>query len=68
MRAGAVPIDGVVTETRVALKVILRGYSNPSREFLVAGGEWSTSDYGNGVAFVSGLRDSRRLPLMLSFA
>jgi hypothetical protein len=50
MRAGAVPIDGVVTETRVALKVILPQILEPiPGEFLVAGGEWSTSDYGNGV-------------------
>lgn len=46
---GAVPIDGVVTETRVALKVVLPRVLEPiPGEFLVYGGEWSNSDYGNG--------------------
>ena len=50
MRAGAVPIDGVATETRVALKVILPQILEPIRgEFLVLGAEWSNSDVGNGV-------------------
>jgi hypothetical protein len=50
MRAGAVPIDGVATETRVAIKVIVPRILEPIRgEFLILGSEWSTSDYGNGV-------------------
>ena len=40
--AGAVPIDGVATETRVAIKVILPRILEPiPGEFLVYGGEWS---------------------------
>lgn len=47
--AGAMPIDGVATETRVALKVLLPEIIEPiPGEFLVRGGEWSNSDYGNG--------------------
>jgi hypothetical protein len=47
--AGAVPIDGVATETRVAIKVILPRILEPiPGEFLVYGGEWSNSDFGNG--------------------
>ena len=50
LKAGAVPIDGTATETRVALKVILPRILEPiPGEYLLAGGEWSTSDYGNGV-------------------
>jgi hypothetical protein len=46
---GAVPIDGVATETRVAIKVILPRILEPiPGEFLVYGGEWSNSDFGNG--------------------
>lgn len=46
---GAIPIDGTVTETRCALKVILPTIVEPiPGEFLVYGGEWSNSDYGNG--------------------
>jgi hypothetical protein len=49
VRAGAVPVDGVVTETRVALKLVLPDILEPiPGEFLVVGGEWSNSDYGNG--------------------
>jgi hypothetical protein len=48
--AGAVPIDGVVTETRVAIKVIVPRILEPiPGEFLVYGGEWSNSDFGNGM-------------------
>ena len=48
--AGAVPIDGVATETRVALKIVLPEILEPlPGEFLAYGGEWSNSDYGNGV-------------------
>lgn len=47
---GAIPIDGTATETRVALKVLLPEVLEPiPGEFLVRGGEWSNSDYGNGV-------------------
>lgn len=46
---GAVPIDGVATETRVALKVAVPEVFEPiPGEYLVYGGEWSNSDYGNG--------------------
>lgn len=46
---GAIPVDGVATETRVALKVVLPRVLEPiPGEFLVYGGEWSNSDYGNG--------------------
>jgi len=49
-QAGAVPIDGVATETRVALKIVLPEILEPlPGEFLAYGGEWSNSDYGNGV-------------------
>jgi hypothetical protein len=48
--AGAVPIDGVATETRVAIKVIVPRILEPiPGEFLVYGGEWSNSDFGNGM-------------------
>jgi hypothetical protein len=47
--AGAVPIDGLATETRVAIKIILPRILEPiPGEFLVYGGEWSNSDFGNG--------------------
>jgi hypothetical protein len=47
--AGAVPVDGIATETRVAIKVIVPRILEPiPGEFLVCGGEWSTSDFGNG--------------------
>jgi len=47
---GAIPVDGTATETRVALKVILPELIEPvPGEVLVYGGEWSNSDYGNGV-------------------
>lgn len=49
-RVGAIPFDGSATETRVALKVIFPEVLEPvPGEFLVVGGEWSNSDYGNGV-------------------
>jgi hypothetical protein len=47
--AGAVPVDGVATETRVAIKVIVPRILEPiPGEFLAIGGEWSNSDVGNG--------------------
>lgn len=47
---GAIPCDGTATETRVALKVIVPHVLEPvPGEFVVFGGEWSNSDYGNGV-------------------
>jgi hypothetical protein len=47
---GAIPVGGSATETRVALKVILPEIIEPvPGEVLVYGGEWSNSDYGNGV-------------------
>ncbi len=47
--AGAVPIDGAATETRVAIKLIVPRILEPiPGEFLVYGGEWSNSDFGNG--------------------
>lgn len=49
-RIGAVPVDGVATETRIALKVIVPQILEPvPGEYVVFGGEWSNSDYGNGV-------------------
>lgn len=46
---GAIPVDGTATETRVAMKVIIPEIVEPvPGEFLLYGGEWSTSDYGNG--------------------
>lgn len=46
---GAIPIDGSATETRLALKVILPRVIEPvPGEYMVAGMEWSHSDYGNG--------------------
>jgi hypothetical protein len=46
---GAIPIDGVATETRTAIKVILPTIEEPvPGEFLVYGGEHSNSNYGNG--------------------
>jgi hypothetical protein len=46
---GAVPVDGVATETRVAMKLILPRILEPiPGEFVALGAEWSTSDYGNG--------------------
>jgi hypothetical protein len=49
-RAGAVPIDAVGTDTRVALKIVLPEILEPiPGEFLVYGGEWGNSDFGNGV-------------------
>jgi hypothetical protein len=48
-RLGAVPVDAVVTETRLALKIVVPQILEPiAGEFLVAGGEWSNSDFGNG--------------------
>ncbi len=49
-RVGAIPFDGTATDTRVALKVLFPEVLEPvPGEFLVVGGEWSNSDYGNGV-------------------
>lgn len=46
---GALPIDGVATETRVALKILIPQIAEPMPgEFMVYGAEWSNSDYGNG--------------------
>jgi hypothetical protein len=46
---GAVPVDGVVTETRVALKILLPEILEPvPGEYVVLGAEWSNSDFGNG--------------------
>lgn len=49
-RVGAIPFDGTATDTRVALKVLFPEVLEPvPGEFMVVGGEWSNSDYGNGV-------------------
>jgi hypothetical protein len=46
---GAVPFDGVATDTRVALKLVLPEILEPiPGEYMALGGEWSNSDYGNG--------------------
>lgn len=51
---GAIPIDGVATDTRVALKLIDSRIDEPvPGEFVVYGLQWSTSDYGNGTHAVS---------------
>lgn len=47
-RAGAVPVDGVCTETRVALKAMLPTVFEPiPGELIALGLEWSNSDYGH---------------------
>ena len=46
---GAIPVDGIATETRISLKVILPEILEPlPGEFLVCGGNWQNSDVGNG--------------------
>lgn len=46
---GARPLDGIVTETRCALKVILpKIHEIAPGEFVCIGVEWSNSDFGNG--------------------
>ena len=48
-RLGAVPVDAVVTETRMALKVVIPEILEPvPGELVVLGGEWSNSDFGHG--------------------
>ena len=48
-KMGAVAYDGVFSDTRVALKVILPTIYEPvAGEALAIGGEWSNSDYGAG--------------------
>ncbi len=49
MAIGAVPCDGSITETRCAIKLLMPTILEPiPGEFIVPGGEWSNSDYGNG--------------------
>jgi hypothetical protein len=46
---GAVPIDGVVTDTRVTLRAILPQVLEVSPgEYVVAGAAWENSDFGRG--------------------
>jgi hypothetical protein len=46
---GALPADGVATETRVAIKLLMPEIIEPvPGEYMVYGAEWSNSDYGNG--------------------
>ncbi len=48
-KADAIPCDGVITDTRVAIKIIHPEIIEPiPGEFMVYGVEWSTSDFGNG--------------------
>lgn len=48
-KVGAIPVDGVATETRVAIKLLMPEIVEPvPGEYMVYGGEWSNSDYGNG--------------------
>ena len=48
-KADAIPCDGLITDTRVALKIIHPEIIEPvPGEFMVYGVEWSTSDFGNG--------------------
>ena len=47
---GAVPIDGTVTDTRLALKAILPTVYEPvAGEVMALGIEWSNSDFGAGL-------------------
>lgn len=47
---GAVPIDGTVTDTRVALKAIVPTVLEPvPGELIALGVEWGNSDFGNGM-------------------
>lgn len=49
-KTGAVPIDGIVTDTRVALKAIVPQVYEPiPGELMAFGVEWSNSDFGAGV-------------------
>lgn len=49
-KVGAVPIDGIVTDTRVALKAIVPQVYEPiPGELMAFGIEWSNSDFGAGV-------------------
>ena len=60
---GAVPVDGVVTETRLALKILLPEILEPvPGEFVALGGEWSNSDFGNGTHSFRAFALPRRLP------
>lgn len=46
---GAVPFAGTFTDTRVAIKFLMPHIIEPvPGEFMVLGGEWGNSDYGNG--------------------
>lgn len=48
-KTDAIPCDGVITDTRVAIKIIHPEIIEPvPGEFMVYGVEWSTSDFGNG--------------------
>src|SRR3990167_1708785 len=48
-KIGAVPVDGTVTDTRVALKAIIPTLYEPvPGEVLAFGVEWGNSDYGAG--------------------
>lgn len=48
-KIGAVPVDGTVSDTRVALKVIIPQVYEPiPGEALAFGLEWANSDFGNG--------------------
>ena len=52
---GAVPVDGVVTETRAALKVIMpEPIEVRPGEWVALGAEWSNSDFGNGTHSLRG--------------
>jgi len=52
---GAVPVDGVVTDTRVVCKVVLPTVYEPiPGEALAFGFEWSNSDFGNGTHAIRG--------------
>lgn len=48
-KVGAVPVDGTVSETRVALKALVpQVYEPVPGEVLAFGVEWGNSDYGSG--------------------
>lgn len=46
---GAVPVEGIYTDTRVALRILLpRVFEPVPGEFVAFGLDWQNSDYGNG--------------------
>lgn len=49
MKFGATPVDGMVTETKVSVKVVLPYIFEPiPNEVMLVGAEYENSDFGNG--------------------